>query len=396
MRTISIILLTLFASLFCAILAAQEGGEAEPFLPEGVQHAFQSVERDCPMCGWNWRKKTSNDKSAAAFEGAFKPGEKCPFCGGAGKVRDRIDWAGGFVVAYGAGAPETRSEMKDPDKARAQDFLMAKRAAELRATRNAVSLLANVRLNRSATLDAPSYHQHIEAFVKGAEHEEFKSSRDSDLPYYVAKVKLPLWGVTGLSERLWASYAKSYGVVRHASKPRTDLEDEYVIVIDARGSDCPPHLYPRVIVEGGTVVYDISGVNADVAQKSGMARFGYLEDDVPYDKLEESLKQSSIMDEEHFACVADGETYFQDDGKDEKKPKKRRRRKKIVVVKGEKTGDENASIKLTDADAAKVKEAEEKGDALKGGKVIILTDSRVAGKEGRITIRGPVRLACKK
>ena len=41
-------------------------------------------------------------------------------------------------------------------------------------------------------------------------------------------------------------------------------------------------------------------------------------------------------------------------------------------------------------------EADKETDSLKGGKVIILTDSRVAGKEGRIIIFGPVRLASHK
>lgn len=386
--------------LLCAVLGAQE--EEEIYMPKGVQHAFQSTERDCPMCGWNPFKKRSNDKPGKEFEGTFKPGDTCPFCGGAGKVRDTLDWAGGYAEAYGIGAPRERSREEDADKRRAQDFLMAKKAAEVRAARNAVALLANARLNRTSLADTPTYRQSIEATVKGAGYAEFKSSRDSDLPYYIAKVRIPLWGVSGLSESLWAAYSKSCGARKHAAAPREELDEEYVIIIDARGAECPPHFFPRVVTEGGTVVYDITLVNEKAAQENGMARFGYIEEDVPFEKLEESFKGAQLPD-----FWTDGRTYADfmngDDKKDDKKdgeeekdkPRKRRKRKKInLVVKGGKADEKkDASVVVSEVDAQKMKEADEKTDSLKGGKVIILTDSRVAGKEGRVIVRRIIRLA---
>jgi predicted nucleic acid-binding Zn-ribbon protein len=382
-------------------LIAQEEEKKEVYMPKGVRPAVQVFERDCPMCGWNPFKKRSSNKPSKDFEGAFKPGDTCPLCAGKGKIKETIDWAGGYAEAFGTGKAKTRSKAKDPRKRKAQDFLGAKRAAEVEGTRNAVRLLVRVRLNRTTPLDAPSYKETIEATVKGAEETCFKSSRKADLPYYIAKVKVPLWGVKGLTSRMWAAYTKSSGATRHAAAPRTELDEEHVIIIDARGTDCPPHLFPRIITEKGTVVYDISKVNKEVAQEGGMARYGYIEEDVPFEKLDESFKQSSLdglwKDGDTYAFVMNGdEKDEKEDGKEEKKKKKKRRRKKInVVVKGKKATDKDASVTVSEADAKKMQEADEKSDSLKGGKVIILTDSRVAGKEGRIIIFRKTRLACR-
>ncbi len=407
MRFILPLTVSVIVCLVCVLSTAQEAQEEEElYMPRGVQHAQQTFQRDCPMCGWNPFKKRSSNKPAKGFEGAFKPGDTCPCCAGRGKMTDTIDWAGGFVVAYGVGIPKERSDAKEADRRKAQDFLMAKRAAQLRATRRAVELLADVRLNRAGKADSPTYKKSIEAFVKGAEHAEFKSGRDADMPYYIDKVKVPLWGVKGLSASLWAAYSKAYGARGHAAAPRPELEEEYIIVIDARGAECPPHLFPRVVTEGGTVVYDITLVNKETAQRNGMARFGYLKEDIPFEKLEETLKEAFLGATGSYAFWDDGETYAAfldgDDDKPAEKPedkpkKKRRKRKKIRVVKGKKAQDKkDASVVVSEADAKKMKDADKETDSLKGGKVIILTDSRVAGKEGRIIIFGPTRLACRK
>jgi hypothetical protein len=387
--------------LLSAVLVAQEEEEEEVYLPRGVRAALQTFERDCPMCGWNPFKKRSSDKPAKRFDGAFKPGDTCPYCGGVGKVTETINWAEGYVEAYGVGVPEERSRAQDTKTRQAQDYLLAKKAAEVTATRNAIKLLAGVRVSRNKAADSPSYRQSIEATVKGAEHSEVASGRDTDPPYYIARAMVPLWGVKGLTTSLWALYSKSYGAVKHAAAPRTDLEEEYVIIIDARGSECPPHLFPRVVTEKGTVVYDISAVNDEVARNRGMARFVCLDEDIPHEELEKSFKESALPDSwlggtTYAAFLVGDDEDEEPEKEDDKKPKKRRRRKKInLIVKGEKAGDkESASVVVSEADAKKMKEADEKTDSMKAGKVIILTDSRVAGKEGRIKVRHGTSLAC--
>ncbi len=384
----------------CAVLVAKDAKE-KMYMPKGVQAAVQTFKRDCPMCGWNALKKRSNDKPAKKFDGAFARSSTCPFCGGAGKVHETIDWAEGYVEAYGVGVAEQRSTAKDPAKRKAQDLLMARRAAEVRAKRNAVALLANLRLDLKGAAESGTYKQAIEATVKGAECSEVASNHDAQTPYYVVKARVPLWGVKGLSASLWSAYSKGYGArVGQVAAPRAELEEEYVIIIDARGTDCPPHLFPRIVTEKGAVVYDITVVNKDVARSSGMARFGCLKEDIPFEKLQESLKQSALDETEPglagqaygFAFDGDG-----DEAPPEKEDKKRRRRKKInLVVKSKKKGGEGASVVVSEADAGKMKEADKKTDSLKGGKVIVITDSRVAGKEGRIITFGRARYACRK
>ena len=399
MRAVTTLAVLLSACCVCVILVAQEESK-EPYMPKGVRPAVQEFERDCPMCGWNPFKKRSNNKPSKDFEGAFKPGGTCPFCEGKGKIKDVLNWRSGYAEAYGVGKTEVRSKAKDARKRKAQDFLGAKRAAELLATRNAARLLARVRLNRTTKVDNPSYKETLSATIKGAEEKCYKSSREADLPYYIAKVRVPFWGVQGLSSRMWATYVKSYGATKHAAAPRKNLDEEHVIIIDARGTDCPPHLFPRIITEKGTVVYDISSVNKDIANETGMARFGYLDEEVPFEELEESFEESSIEWLEEgagaYACFLNGDDEDEEEKDKKPKKKKRKRRKKInVVIKGKKTEDKNASVTVSEADAEKMKEADKKSDSLKGAKVIILTDSRVAGKEGRIIILGETRLACR-
>jgi hypothetical protein len=396
------LIVSLAVVLCCLSGALAAPAEEEFYMPKGVKPAVQEFTRDCPMCGWNPFKKRSNDKPSKRFSGAFKAGDTCPFCGGKGKITESINWARGYAEAYGVGAPEERSEIKDPKRRKAFEVLQAKGGAQRGALRNAVRLLANLRLDKKTPANTANYVQKIEATVKGFETLKVKESKDSDLPYHVAKVRVPLWGVKGLTGSLWETYSQAYGAKKHAAAPRSDLEEEYVIVIDARGTECQPHLFPRIVTEKGDVVYDVASVNKDAAQKDGMARFGHLEKDVPFEKLQESLKESSLgrtghyayWDEDEGTIVFDGDD---EDEKDDKPKKKRRRRRKInLVVKGKKSEKKDATVEVSEADAKKMKDADEKTDSLKGAKVIILTDSRVAGKEGRLPHKPETHLACRK
>ncbi len=393
------IILTLSVAVVLCSLSGALAAPAENdfYMPKGVKPAVQEFVRDCPLCGWNPLKKRSNDKPAKRFTGAFKAGETCPFCGGKGKITESINWARGYAEAYGVGAPEERSTIEDPKRRKAFEALQAKSGGQRVALRNAVKLLANLKLDGKTAANAANYVQKIEATVKGFETLKVKQSSDSDLPYYIAKVRVPLWGVKGLTTSLWETYSKSYGAKKHAAAPRSDLDEEYVIVIDARGTGCEPHLFPRVVTGSGDVVYDVASVNKDAAQKEGMARFGNLDKDVPFEKLQESLKESALHETGHYAYWDEDEGTIVFDDDDDDKPRKRRKRKKInIVVKGKKSENKDASVEVAEADAKKMKEADEKTDSLKGAKVIILTDSRVAGKEGRLPRRDGTHLACKK
>jgi hypothetical protein len=397
------LMLPLAAVLCCLSGALAAPADDEFYMPRGVKPAVQEFVRDCPMCGWSPFKKRSNDKPSERFAGAFKPGDTCPFCGGKGKITESINWARGYAEACGVGAPEERSAIEDPKRRKAFEVLQAKGGGQRVALRNAVKLLANLRLDAGKMANTANYVQKIEATVKGFETLKVKENSEADLPYYIAKVRIPLWGVKGLTSSFWQTYSQAYGAKKHAAAPRSDLEEEYVIVIDARGTGCEPHLFPRVVTGKGDVVYDVASVSKEAAEKNGMARFGNLAGDVPFDKLQESLKESSLSRTGHYAYwdEDEGTVVFDDDeegkeGDDEKDTPKKRKRKRInLVVKGEKSENKDASVEVSEEDAKKMKEADGKTDSLKGAKVIVLTDSRVAGKEGRLHVPRSTRLACR-
>jgi hypothetical protein len=342
-KIISVILGCLFAG---AVIWFWIESEAQEEALKRLKPVVEKIERDCPVCGWNARQKRSNDKPVKAFEGVFAPGTTCPLCKGKGKVVEEIDWAGGYYIAYGIGIPEERVKVADSKKRFAQEILLAKRAAQVEAARNALALAAKVRVHGRRHLDSPDFAEHITAQIRGVEYEDIECDTEAALPYVISKAKIPLWGVKGLTVRIFARYRDDYArgrnIGKRAEAPRKDRKEEVEIFIDARGKNCRPEIFPTVVDEKGNRVYDVASVCEEVALERGIAHFYSTEG-------EESLVEIA-----------------------QEKPEKET--KTLVVIAKEKGSFSEATVVVSEEDAKKMREADENSDSLKAGRVTIIID----------------------
>jgi len=345
-------IILIIAALFAAVAVCLWSGAAgQEEAPKGLKPAIEKIERDCPVCGWNTKEKRSNDKPVKAFEGVFAPGTTCPLCKGKGKVVEEIDWARGYYIAYGIGIPEERAKVTDLKKKFAQEILLAKRAAHIEAARNATALAAKVRVHNKKFLAAPDFTEHLSAQIKGVEYEDTECAAEAVLPYVISKAKVPLWGVKALTVRIFARYRDNYSrannIEKRAEVPRKNLREEVTIFIDARGKKCNPELFPRIVDQKGSRVYDVASVCEEVALERGIAHFYSVES-------EKSLEEIAQEEPEGKA-------------------------KALIIKAKEKDSTSDASLVVSEEDAKKMREADESSDSMKAGRVIIITDQSHLG-----------------
>jgi hypothetical protein len=403
---------------FCLALPAYVfAGEApsnedKPENPFSKLKAYgETYERDCPMCGWNWKKKCSNDKPFSGkildpetgestynpdrdFTGTFEPGTKCPMCNGKGKVVERIDWAEGAVLTVGVGIGQQLTPKGTEDKSIARQRLLAKLAANRRALNNALKILSGIRLADNKA-PARNFIAHINAVVKGHESEELKKSNGINRVYYIARMKVPLWGVKGLTAGLIGEYRKSYKIkyglkMIEKVKIKKETDTDTYIVLDMRGTKHKPVLLPRIEKEDGTVLVDVTTVHEDSVKENGMCKYFVEEEGKSFEEIKKDLEQSLIpktgKKKIRFAYVrpiGPGTLCCAMPGPLAAQPKRKRRklRKLVFKAKGDDTG-KNAKIVVSAEDAKKIAEADGEDDAVKKGNIIVITDTRIAGKEG--------------
>lgn len=371
----------------------------------------QSIERDCPACGWSFKTKGSNNKPAGAFKGVFEPGTTCPFCGGKGKLYTKIDWQKGEVTAVGVSTVETPVEDGKPDKEGfGQMKLMSQRGADVVAVRNAVEALMQIRLYGTREMPS-SYRTDIKAVVKGHEINKRELIENLDKPAAKSYVTVPIWGVKSLCSRFFVKERRKYGRMFSNKRAESEYvesvdedkyEEETVIVVDVRGeAEFTPHLFPQVVEEKTDgPVYDMTFVATSRATEHGVARYYYMEAEAgSTEELEGDLQSSLDGDplEGRPACVSSFRGFlFQDDGsaEDGKKKRKKKKKKRVIVVKGKSQKTKSAiKIVVSKEDAEKMAKADETGAAKKKGNVVIITDARIAGKQGILIVPEEKRYA---
>lgn len=373
MKRISISVFALI-TLGLAILADDE-----------FKHTTEEFSRDCPVCKWSFKQKRSADIPSKRFEGVFKKGEKCPFCKGAGRIVEKIDWTDGFYIAYGVGISF--------DKNHTHAKVKAIQAARRRAAANALKLATRIHFINLKQLRVANYTQKIEGIIKEAEYKTVKEPTNTTPVLAVVSVKVPLWGVKSLSAALFDDLQhrfaklKKLKIIRIPPKKTTDVE--ITIIIDARTykNAIKRSLFPTIRDKEGEYVYDITRVLKEYAVKKGMVKYVILSDnEEDFNHLKERLeKESRLPDEGENYRISKGWCYISNDGDEgeEKKPRKKKKKKRIVIKADENKFDD-ATVVISKEDAKKMKETDKEADSMKKGNVIIIVDSRVAGKEGRL------------
>lgn len=338
----------------------------------------------------------------------------------------RINWAEGFILAEGEGKG---SGHKRPD----QDRLMAKRAAETVAARNAILIADGIPVDADGRFkNIRQGEVRVGGRIRGHKTVSCVWVPNANPPECVATVKVPLWGIQGVAAVV---HTAEITRVRRLQQRHlvlvggdADVSDE-VLVIDTRGTGAEPCLYPVILDLNGGVLYDISRfVGHD---KPTAPPLRYVETSMTYKTLQARL--SDDHDDARSARWADNAQLgffgmprsapawrcpnpaepiavlsagglvnmsFVDNAPPtpttrvtskpatsqpttqlEDKSNRRRRRRAVRAVKA--TGNSKTEIVLTREDAERLRNDPRGANLLKKGQVYVVMDAAAAGIQGR-------------
>jgi hypothetical protein len=402
MKTMLILASVIAAAGFCLIAFAGDDGEKPGLALDKLDPMEQSFEQDCPACGWSLKTSGSNDKPAEGFEGVFEPGTQCPFCKGAGKLFDRIDWKKGTIIAIGVATAETKTPADGDNAAFAQEKLMAQRGAKAVALRNAAAYVMQVRLYGGKPMPK-SFERKLTAFVNNFELFKMTTADAGKKPAAMAVVVVPLWGVKSVSGEVYDSerkrFLKAVGQApadEDKAVAEESFDEETVIVVDMRGGEFPPHLFPQVVDDNGGRVYDMTFVSRKNVVEQGMAEYVYMKkDEKSFEELKSGLESGSLIIRQNSGMLASIEPacplVYAEDADSPAAPdnsggvkkaggaeqKQSGKKKKIIVVRGTaKNSADSKKAVVSKEDAQKMEAAEKSGGAKTRGKVVFINDSR--------------------
>ena len=211
-----------------------------------------------------------------------------------------IDWENKIVYAVGEGVPP--KDAISPAQARAR----AKRAATDEAYAALLEAVQEVRVDAESTTrnfvnENRVVRTKVEGFVKNPEIEKLKQFEDGS---FQIMMKMPMVGKGGLSTALYPVQRGNIIQVRTVyeigqstgATPQTPAPPEGPqatpqtpgapspqsakpepsftgLIIDAKGLNAKPALYPRILTAGGQTVYDVATPNPNAAVEEGLVEY---------------------------------------------------------------------------------------------------------------------------
>lgn len=203
------------------------------------RHFFRKEFATCPVC----------------------QGKRCEFCQQQGVLLGYIDWTYGYAYVPGLGLEPGIGP---------QQTLKAKRAAEVVCHRYAIELLSELALAENMNLDSQIAEDIYSRSLKDSERiqEDTQKKLDQKLTVATMRLKIPLFGPSGLMHHLYSFYEN-----RHQSEPflgEFGTEESYShLVLDARGKRLNPAFFPKIRTTSGAVLFDFSTVNQSTIQERG-------------------------------------------------------------------------------------------------------------------------------
>jgi hypothetical protein len=266
-----------------------------------------------------------------------------------------INWTTGWIKAKGIGVPPANA-MGDRGRT------LAERAGFVVALRNLLEVVSGVRVDAEATADrylgkSEVIRTRVSGYIRGAQIVTSVEQPDKSVE---VTVRMPLWGFDSLTTAMLMDKPAA----GQAGLPDTGDEQAYTgLVIDARGLGVKPACFPLVLDQDGKPLYGPQTVIRGAVEQDGM---------VEYKVFSAKANLSSLV--EGRAVVAAHEA-----GKTGPREGKR-----PLKIKGlAKAGTLQANIMVSAEDARKLREDRRVGRALRGGKVVIVTDPLIGGMEGK-------------
>lgn len=264
----------------------------------------------------------------------------------------RIDWTRGCILVEGLGrARGTTTRHK----------LLAMRAAELVAARNALALTAGVRIDADGRLggvrDGSVY---VEGVIRGHRTVRSEWRPEARPPEARVTLEVPLWGEDGAASLCWRTrrIKSEYGRVRVALAAPDLTSTRPLVVIDARGLDFAECLFPALVDTQGEVIYDIATLSTTGPSPVAPVRYATC------DRSFERLTGAAEPGESQPTRPAEPSAKAQPRGRPDRD---------LLVVRAERvSGTQQTDLVLSDADARLLSRSPQAVAALRSARVIIL------------------------
>lgn len=150
------------------------------------------------------------------------------------------------------------------------------------------------------------------------------------------------------------------------------------VVIDARKTSATPALFPKVKDTQDQDVYTVSTANKEDVQNRGMASYAVVSRDASISKLfphAALVIQASFVPADQTPKPAAQPAVGQ---------KRRQGYKPLVINAADASGKLKANLIISEADAKKLREIDQKTNALKECRVVVVVSSEVGGVEGKL------------
>jgi len=277
-----------------------------------------------------------------------------------------INWGEGLILAFGKG------EIPAGGTANADE--MAARAAEVDAKAHMLEMINDIPLDdRMKAGEEKRLSFALEGFVQGAE--VVARSRSGNMVNVT--VQAPIRGVQGLTMAVYGYYTPEPpppAVEPIKPKPVAQAEKFTGVVIDARAVATSAALFPKIETPKKQPVHTAQQVNKDDLMKRGMAAYAVVSRDVKITRLFPN------------AALVIPVRYMPGDAGSAPAGKTKRRQgyQPIVVNAVDSAGKLKATLIVSEEDAAKLKAIDQKTNALKECRVVIVVSSEAGGVEGAI------------
>jgi len=300
----------------------------------------------------------------------------------------RIDWANGYLLAEGIGRATGSSE---------QERLMARRAGEVIAARNALAMAQGIRIDANGRVgQVRDGLVRVRGWLRGHKVVETHWLAGADPPECKVTLRVPLWGVRGLSSLFLSSHrarlARSAGRRLALVVSTADVSD-FVLVLDARGRGLSPCLFPEILDADGNVLYDLRTLSRDVAQQHPPAR--YVESALEFEQLRAAVESnrrvwfmlaSAAPQEPPGESLIGQQEATSQPSNPSTAPSRRRAKRRMAVRVAEIAGGQKTQLVLTQEDAQRLRRSPEAAGALKNAQVLVVVDAPAAGSEGRLPL----------